>query len=156
MSDVGLGGRAGPSYELRPRPAVPTLAAAAVGTMAGCLVLIVRGRGGSAAFLVLGIGLLLFGLSLAASVLLFAARLRVHVDLDPEKITIRRGFHARSLRWTEIKRVSLDGSRLTLHAKEPQQDAIVINPRSPADPRFMSLVGAISKRLDTSRGYGSR
>jgi hypothetical protein len=156
MSDVGLGGRAGPSYELRPRPAVPTLAAAAVGTMAGCLVLIVRGRGGSAAFLVLGIGLLLFGLSLAASVLLFAARLRVHVDLDPEKITIRRGFHARSLRWTEIKRVSLDGSRLTLHAKEPQQDAIVINPRSPADPRFMSLVGAISKRLDTSRGYGTR
>jgi hypothetical protein len=156
MSDVGLGGRAGPSYELRPRPAVPTLAAAAVGTIAGCLVLIVRGRGGSPAFLVLGIGLLLFGLSLAASVLLFAARLRVHVDLDPEKITIRRGFHARSLRWTEIKRVSLDGSRLTLHAKEPQQDAIVINPRSPADPRFMSLVGAISKRLDTSRGYGTR
>jgi hypothetical protein len=156
MSDVGLGGAAGPSYELRPRPAVPTLAAAAVGTMAGCLVLIVRGRGGSAAFLVLGIGLLLFGLSLAASVLLFAARLRVHVELDPEKITIRRGSHARSLKWTEIERVSLDGSRLTLHAKEPQQDAIVINPRSPADPRFMSLVGAISKRLDTSRGYGTR
>jgi hypothetical protein len=156
MSDVGLGGRAGPSYELRPRPAVPTLAAAAVGTMAGCLVLIVRGRGGSAAFLVLGIGLLLFGASLAASVLLFAARLRVHVELDPEKITIRRGSHARSLKWTEIERVSLDGSRLTLHAKEPQLDAIVINPRSPADPRFMSLVGAISKRLDVSRGYGSR
>jgi hypothetical protein len=156
MSDVGLGGTAGPSYELRPRPAVPTLAAAAVGTIAGCLALIVRGRGGSAAFLVLGIGLLLFGLSLAASVLLFAARLRVHVELDPEKITIRRGSHARSLKWTEIERVSLDGSRLTLHAKEPQQDAIVINPRSPADPRFMSLVGAISKRLDTSRGYGTR
>src|SRR5215218_499965 len=71
MSDVGVGGTAGPSYELRPRPAVPTLAAAAVGTMAGCLALIIwgRGGGGSAAFLVLGIGLLLFGLSLAASVL---------------------------------------------------------------------------------------
>ena len=157
MSAVGVGGTAGASYELRPSPAVPTLAAAAVGTVVGCLALIIWGRGGgSAAFLVLGVGLLLFGLSLAASVLLFAARLRVHVDLDPEKITIRRGLHARSLRWTEIERVSLDGSRLTLHAKAPQQDAIVINPRSPADPRFMSLVGAISKRLDTSRGYGTR
>ena len=156
MSD-GSGGTAGASYQLRPRPAVPTLAAAAVGTMAGCLALIIWGRGSSnAAFLVLGIGLLLFGASLTASVLLFAARLRVHVELDPENITIRRGSHARSLKWTEIERVSLDGSRLTLHAKEPQLDAIVINPRSPADPRFMSLVGAISKRLDVSRGYGSR
>ena len=157
MSEVGAGGTAGTSYELRPRPAVPTLAAAAAGTMAGCLALIIWGRGGgSAAFLVLGIGLLLFGLSLAASVLLFAARLRVLIELDPEKITIRRGFHARSLRWTEIERVSLDGSRLTLHAKQPQQDAIVINPRSAGGSRFMSLIGAISKRLDTSRGYGSR
>lgn len=157
MSDVGLGGTAGSSYELRPRPAVPTLAAAAIGTIAGCVALIIWGRGdGSATFLVLGIGLLLFGVSLAASVLLFAARLRVHVELDPEKITIRRGSQARSLRWTEIERVSLDGARLTLQAKKPQQDAIVVNPRSPADPGFMSLIAAISQRLDTSRGYGFR
>jgi hypothetical protein len=157
MSDVGLGGTAGSSYELRPRPAVPTLAASAVGTMAGCVALIIWGRGGSsAAFLVLGIGLLLFGVSLAASVLLFAARLRVRVDLDPEKITIRRGSHTRTLRWTEIERMSLDGARLTLRAKKPQQDAVMVNPRSPADPGFMALIAAISQRLDTSRGYTSR
>ena len=156
MSDVALGDAAGSRYELRPRPAVPSLAIAAVGTLAGCGALIIWGGGtGGTAFLVLGIGFLIFGLSLAASVLLFMARLRAQVDLDPEKITIRRGSHARSLRWTEIQRVSLDGPRLTLQAKAPQLDAVVINPRSPADPVFMSLVAAISQRLDTSRGYGS-
>jgi hypothetical protein len=156
MSEVGLGGTEGSRFELRPRPAVPSLAAAAVGTLAGCGALIIWGRGNAGTvFLVLGIGLLLFGLSLAASVLLVLARLRAYVELDPEKITIRRGSQARTLRWTEIERVLLDGPRLTLQAKEPQQDAVVINPRPAADPGFMSLVAAISQRLDTSRGYGS-
>jgi hypothetical protein len=156
MSEVGLGGTASSRYELRPRPAVASLAVAAVGTVAGCGALIIWGRGsGGTVFLVLGIGFLLFGVSLAASVLLFVARLRAHVELDPEKITIRRGSQAHTLRWAEIERVTLDGPRLTLQAKQPQQDAVVINPRSPADPGFMALVAAISQRLDTSRGYRS-
>ncbi len=157
MTEVGLGGASGSRYELKPRPAVASLAVAAVGTVVGCAALIIWGRGsGGTVFLVLGIGFLLFGVSLAASVLLFVARLRTYVELDPETITIRRGSQARILRWTEIERVSLDGPRLTLQAKQPQQDAVLINPRSAADPGFMALVAAISQRLDTSRGYGSR
>ena len=156
MSEVGLGGTEGSRYELRPRPAVPSLAAAAVGALAGCGALIIWGRSGGTVFLVLGVGLLLFGLSLAASVLLFLRRVRADVELDPEKITIRRGSQVHTLRWTEIERVLLDGPRLTLQAKKPQQDAVVIYPRSVSDPRFMSLVAAISQRLDISRGYRSR
>jgi hypothetical protein len=143
-------------YDLRPRPAVATLAAAAVAAVIGCaLLLVYRMRSGGVVLLGVGVALLLFGITLAVSALLFAIRLRTSVELDASSITIRRGSHERRLHWTEIKNVSLDGSRLTLHAKAPIDDAFLINPRTVADPTFMSLVAALSQRLDASRGYGS-
>ena len=106
------------------------------------------------ALLVVGIALLIFGTMLAVSGLLFIARFRPVIELDAESITIRRGSRQRKLRWSEIKHVSLEGPRLTLRAKSPTEDAVVINPRTPGDPRFMLLVAALSGRLDASRGYG--
>jgi hypothetical protein len=141
-------------YDLTPRPAIASLAAAAVTTVAGCVTLLIWGRGtGGVVLLVLGIGLLLFGVTLFGTVLLFTARLRALVELDAATITIHRGSRSRVLRWTDIDQVSINGPRLRLQAKHGKRDAVVINPRTPADPVFMSLVAAISQRLDASRGY---
>ena len=142
-------------YDLRPRPPLATLAAAAATTVIGCGLLAVYGiRSGGAALLIVAMAVLLFGITLTVGALLFVARFRTVVELDAESVTIRRGSRQRKLRWIEIKHVSLDGPRLTLRAKPPTEDAVVINPRTPSDPLFMSLMAALSERLDASRGYG--
>jgi hypothetical protein len=142
-------------YELRPRPPLATLAAAAVTTVVGCGLLVLYGvRSGGVGVLVVGTALLILGVALAGSALLYAIRLRTVIELDAESITIRRGSRHRKLALTEIKSVSLNGTRLTLHAKPPAEDAIMINPRSAGDPSFRSLISALSQRLDGSRGYG--
>jgi len=142
-------------FELRPRPPLATLAAAAATTVVGCGLLAVYGvRSGGVALLVIGVALLIFGITLAVGAALFVARFRAVICLDAESVTIRRGSRRRKLRWSEIKQVSLDGPRLTLRAKPPTEDAVVINPRMPGDPRFMLLLAALSERLDASRGYG--
>lgn len=105
--------------------------------------------------LVVGMALLIFGVALAGSALLYAIRLRTVIELDAESITIRRGSRHRSLQLTDIKNVSLDGTRLTLHTKASTEDAIMINPRRANDPSFRSLISALSQRLDASRGYGN-
>jgi hypothetical protein len=142
-------------YELRPRPPLATLAAAAATTVVGCgLLVIYRVRSGGVGVLVVGMALLIFGVALAGSALLYAIRLRTVIELDAESITIRRGSRHRSLQLTDIKNVSLDGTRLTLHTKASMEDAIMINPRRANDPSFRSLISALSQRLDASRGYG--
>ena len=111
-------------------------------------------RVGGSVLMVVGIALLIFGIALAGSALLYATRLRTVIELDTQSITIRRGSRHRRLQFTEIKNVSLDGSRLILHTKPPTEDAIMINPRSADDPSFTSLIATLSQRLDASRGYG--
>ena len=143
------------SYDLRPRPAIASFAAAAVATVLGCVLLALHGmRVGGSVLMVVGIALLIFGIALAGSALLYATRLRTVIELDTQSITIRRGSRHRRLQFTEIKNVSLDGSRLILHTKPPTEDAIMINPRSADDPSFTSLIATLSQRLDASRGYG--
>jgi hypothetical protein len=143
-------------FDLRPRPAVASFAAAAVATALGCALLVLYGmRGGGVVLIVVGIALLIFGIALAASALLYATRLHTVVELDAESITIRRGSRRRSLQLTEIRNVSLDGSRLTLHARPGIEDAVVFNPRTATDPSFTLLMAALSQRLDASRGYGT-
>jgi hypothetical protein len=155
---VGHAGSELPStsrYELRPRPPIATFAAAAATTIVGCGILAIYGtRSSAAALLVVGMALLIFGMTLAVGALMFVARFRTVVELDVESITIVRGSRQRKLQWCEIKQVSLEGPRLTLQAKPPTEDAVVINPRTPGDPQFMLLMAALSERLDASRGYG--
>jgi Bacterial PH domain len=156
VDDAGSELPATSRYDLRPQPPVASFAAAAVATLAGCGILIIYGvRSVGVTVLIVGIALLIFGIVMAGSALLFIIRFHTRIELDAESITIRRGSRERTLRWAEIKNVSQDGSRLTLHAKPPTGDAEVINPRTPADPTFVALVAALSRRLDASRGYGS-
>jgi len=143
-------------YDLRPRPPVGTFAVAAAATLIGCGLLAIDGTGnGSAVLLAVGITLLLFGLVLAGSAVLFLARLRTVIELDAWSIRIRRGPRQQVLQWPEIKNVSLEGRRLILHVNNSKGDVVVINPRTAADPSFTSLMAALSQRLDTSRGYGN-
>jgi hypothetical protein len=142
-------------YDLRPRPPVPTFAAAAAAAVVACGLLAVYGiRGGGAVLLVAGLALLIFGITLVCGAALFMVRLRTVIKIDAKSINILRRSQVRTLQWTEIKNVSLEGERLTLHVDDSQGDVAVINPRSPADPMFSSLMATLSRRLDASRGYG--
>jgi Bacterial PH domain len=155
---MGIRGSELPSttrYELHPHPPLATLGAAAATTVVGCGLLVIYAvRSSGAAPLVVGVALLIIGITLAVGAVLFVTRFRSVIELDAESITIRRGSRQRRLQWSEIKHVSLQGPRLTLRTKSPTEDAVVINPRTPADPTFMLLLAALNERLDASRGYG--
>jgi hypothetical protein len=144
-------------YDLRLRPPVATFAVAAATTVVGCGLMAIYGiRSRGAVLLVAAVAVLIFGLVLAGGAVLFLVRFRTVVELRPDSVTVRRGSREQVLSWTKIKNVSLEGPRLTLHVKGGEAgDVVVINPRSAADPVFMSLMAALSQRLDASRGYGS-
>ena len=74
--------------------------------------------------------------------------------LDPEAIRVIRGRRTRRVPWSAVDHVMLKGPRLTLVTKPDQgEDVTVVNPRTPTDPTFMSLVAAVQGRLNADRGY---
>jgi hypothetical protein len=141
-------------FRLTPPPPIKALAAASFASVFGVIVLLIWGVRDRGLLLVIGLGSMIFGVALAAGAFLLSARLRIVIYLDADGITLIRGRRNRILRWADIDRVTLSGSRLSLQAKGNARGASVINPRSPADFTFIALTAAIQQRLDASRGYG--
>jgi hypothetical protein len=134
---------------------IPALAAASVASLVGVILFFmwaIRDRG--PLLLVIGLGSMIFGMALAAGAFLLSVRLRTVIYLDADGITLIRGRRNRALRWADIDQVTVSGARLTLQAKGNARGASLINPRSPTDFTFVSLMAAIHQRLDASRGYG--
>lgn len=145
-------------FRLTPPPPILALAVASAASLFGVIVLIFWGIGDrDQLLLVLGLGATIFGVLLTVAAFLLNARLRVVIYLDADGITLIRGGpvrRSRVLRWADVDQVTLKGPRLTLRAKGEARTAQVINPRTPGDLVFTSLVAAIQERLDASRGYG--
>jgi hypothetical protein len=141
-------------FRLTPPPPIKALAAASFASLFGVIVLLIWGVRDRGLLLVIGLGSMIFGVALAAGAFLLSARLRIVIYLDADGITLIRGRRNHALRWADIDRVTLSGSRLSLQAKGNARGASVINPRSPADFTFVALTAAIQQRLDASRGYG--
>ena len=142
-------------FRLTAPPPLRALTAASFASVFGVVVLMMWGiRDRGSLLLVVGLGSMIFGLALAAGAFLLSARLRTLIYLDADGITLIRGRRNRVLRWADIDQVTLSGARLILQAKGSARGASLINPRSPADFTFVSLMAAIHQRLDASRGYG--
>jgi hypothetical protein len=142
-------------FRLTAPPPIRALAAASFASILGVILVVIWGiRERGPLLLVVGLGSMIFGIALAAGAFLLSARLRTLIYLDADGITLIRGGRNRALRWADIDQVTLSGARLTLQAKGNARGASLINPRSPADFVFVSLMAAIHQRLDASRGYG--
>ena len=106
---------------------------------------------------IIGGALLFFAVSLGLISALLVARLRSTVRAG------RRGDQGDPgaagpdrVPWSAVDHVMLKGPRLTLMTKPDQGEAVtVVNPRTPTDPTFMSLVAAVQGRLNADRGYGT-
>ena len=103
---------------------------------------------------IIGGVLLLCAVSLGVISAFLVARLRSTVVLDADAIRVVRGRRTSQVPWSAVDHVMLKGPRLTLVTKPDQGEAVtVVNPRTPTDPTFLSLVAAVQGRLNADRGY---
>lgn len=103
---------------------------------------------------IVGLGLMVFAVVLAAVALVLTVRLRTTLILDPQSITITKGRQSRVVPWSVIDRVRMQGPRLLLiTSPEAGPDAVVINPRGSTDATFTALITEIQRHLNADRGY---
>jgi len=149
--------RSGERFVLSVRPPIRALAIAAIGALVGAgLMVLARLLDLGLVLLIIGGAVLILAVALALLAALMVARLRSTVVLDADAITMTRGRRTERVAWSGVDNVKLKGPRLTLITKPDQGDNLtVINPRTPTDPTFMSLVAAVQGRLNADRGYGT-
>lgn len=140
-------------FDLTAVPPVRAFAISAGAALVAIVLLVVWGRTDLLLTLVLGIAVLLFAISLTTVALLLTRRLRTSVILAPEALTVVRGRDTREQRWAEIDHVDLKGPRLTFTVQGDAEDLVVVNPRTPTDTTFMTMLAEIQQRLDADRGY---
>jgi hypothetical protein len=106
--------------------------------------------------LAVGASLMILGVGLVIVAVLLNRRLHRTLILTPTAITLVRGRARRTLKWSDIERVSLTGPRLVLVTKPGSgRSAAVINPGGHSRQSFAALIEAIRGKLDTDRGYRS-
>jgi hypothetical protein len=140
-------------FDLTGVPPVRAFAISAGAALVAIVLFVVWGQTDLVVALVLGIAVLLFAVSLTTVALLLTRRLRTTVVLAPDAVTVVRGRDTREQRWAEIDHVDLKGPRLTFTVKGDAQDLVVVNPRTPTDTTFMTMLAEIQQRLDADRGY---
>jgi hypothetical protein len=156
MRQTGNGGPAEQKFVLGARPPVRALGIASVTALVGALLLVLASvEHWSIAVTTIGVVLLAFAVALVLAALLAFGRLRRTLILDAAGIRLVQRRARRTLNWSDIDKVTLDGARLVLVAKDGRGDnAEVVNPTGPRDPAFLGLLAAIRSRLDADRGYG--
>ena len=142
-------------FELKPAPPVRAMAISAVTAIVGAgLIVLATANAWSLAVVIVGIALLIFGVSLAVTALLLVQRMRTVVVVGSDDLAVLRGRQSGSVSWSKIDKVSLRGPRLTVITKTGGgANLAVVNPRTPADPTFAALIAAVRRRLDVDRGY---
>ena len=145
----------GERFVLALRPPVRALAITAVTALLGALlVVLAQVLELGLVLIIIGVALLCFACSLGVISALLMARLRSTVVLDADAIRVIRGRRTSRVPWSAVDHVMLKGPRLTLVTKPDQGEAVtVVNPRTPTDPTFLSLVAAVQGRLNADRGY---
>ena len=146
--------RPGPQqFVLRAELPFRALAIGSGGAVAGAGLLVLwRSMALSPAVAVLGGLLLAFAVAVTVAAVLAARRWRQTVTLDEEGITVVSGRTRRTLAWSDIKRVTLDGDRAVLEGDQHSRTE-VSNPHGPSERVFVALLEEMTARLDASRGY---
>jgi len=140
---------------LTPPPPLRSLAISSVAAVIA-MAMIVLGSGLDLpqAVAIAGIGIMISAIALAVVALVLTLRLRTSLILDSESITISQGRRRRTVPWSMIASVKMQGPRLLLVTEpEAAPDAVVRNPRRSTDATFAALITEIQSRLNADRGY---
>jgi hypothetical protein len=103
---------------------------------------------------IVGIGLMVLAIALVIAALILTTRLRTTAILDSTSITIIQRGDRRTVPWSMIDSVKMQGPRLLL-ITEPEggRNVVVVNPRGSTDGTFSALIVDIQRRLNADRGY---
>ena len=75
------------------------------------------------------------------------------VELGSKGVTLTTAQQSRTLAWSAVTQVTLNGRVLVLQTAQGDEPVEVLNPRGPAEATFGALMEALRARLDADRGY---
>lgn len=144
-------------FVLRAELPFRALAIAAVSAIVGAVLLVLWGALELPALaLVVGIVVLAFALAVTVAAGLAERRWRQTVLVEDAALTVSSRDSRRTLRWSDVKAVRLEGDRLVFTRTSGEQDPTEVNnPHGPSERTFAAMLSAISARLDADRGYHS-
>jgi hypothetical protein len=155
VDDANPLARAQQRFELRSDVVVRALAIASGSALLGAvLVVLWAARSLTVVLFVVGLLLLVFGVALALAAVLAHRRLRQTVVLTDTGISVRAQGRTRTVPWSDVRQVNLQGLQLVLEPVEGNGEPLeVTNPRGSSERAFSELMAQVSVRLDASRGY---
>lgn len=142
-------------FELRSDVVVRALAIASGSALLGAvLVVLWAAQSLTVVLFVVGLLLLVFGVTLALAAVLAHRRLRQSVVLTDSDISVRARSRTRTVPWSDVRQVNLQGFQLVLELAEGKGESLqVTNPRGSSELAFSELMAQVSVRLDANRGY---
>ena len=140
------------THQVRQRPPLRALVLAAVLALVGILLLLMADLlDRQLALTALGVVGVVLGLALFAAAWFLARSMRVEVVLDDDGYRLAGPGRVEKGTWAGIGKVTLGGSRITLHRKDGTRVLLVVARGGRAD--LDALGRDIAGRLDADRGY---
>ncbi len=139
---------------LRARPPLRAFLIAAVGSIAGAVLIVGWQSGWPLALGIVGlvVGALAVLLVVAATVLTWRFQTTLLVARDT--LTLTSGRRRTVFNWRDIAEITIKGARLIVTPVGGGRPTVAyVNPRQVAQPSFQAVGSLLAERLDASRGY---
>lgn len=154
MSNPALRPEDSQRFVLRATPPVRAYLLAAVGSIAGAVLIVGWQSGWPWGLGVLGIALLALSFLLALTATILTWRFQTTVLVRRDTLTLTTGRRRTVFAWRDIKGVEVKGARLVVSPSDGGKPTVAyVNPRQVGLPSFQALGGLLAERLDASRGY---
>jgi len=141
-------------FVLRASPPLRAYLIAAVGSIAGAVLIVGWQTGWPVALGVVGlvVGALAVLLALTATVLTW--RFQTTLIVARDTLTLTSGRRRTVFSWRDIAEINVKGARLVVSPVGGGRPTVAyVNPRQVAQPSFQAVGTLLAERLDASRGY---
>jgi hypothetical protein len=141
-------------FVLRASPPLRAYLIAAVGSIAGAVLIVGWQSGWPVALGVVGlvVGVLAVLLALTATVLTW--RFQTTLIVARDTLTLTSGRRRTVFSWRDIAEINVVGARLVVTPIDQSKPTVAyVNPRQVDQPSFRVLGTLLAERLDASRGY---
>lgn len=141
-------------FVLRATPPIRAYLLAAVGSLAGAVLIVGWQSGWPLPLGVIGIVLLVLAVSLAVVATVLTWRFQTTLVVERDTLTLHTGRRRTVLRWQDVAGIEVQGPRLVITPTDGGRPVVAyVDPRQVGQPSFQALATLLAARLDASRGY---
>jgi hypothetical protein len=141
-------------FVLRASPPLRAYLIAAVGSIAGAVLIVGWQSGWPLGLGIVGVVIGILALLLAATATVLTWRFQTTLLVARDTLTLTSGRRRTVFSWRDIAEINVKGARLIVTPVGGGRATVAyVNPRQVSQPSFQAVGALLAERLDASRGY---